>query len=279
MSDEPRQNVGEGDGEEPWELEPREGDAAPGSGNVEVPRVDAGVGAGRPRPRIEAESILELAEEKCPKCGAVLGVNDVVCMKCGYDLRVSAVREVEQRVEHVEEDAGGDAAEPFVTPGRGTPKALVIAGAVVTVAAMVAAGMGVPVGQSGWVVVAAVLLVLYEVVVHTGTGLVAVAAAARISEERFGGEEAVPLAAARVFLAMAVFELVLNLVAFTPYVGPWIAPPVAVAAYWLVVWGLFNKTRTVALVIVLTQVILWVLVRMGMELGAWYHAVPAAAAP
>lgn len=267
MSDEPRQHTGD---DEPWELEPV-GSETPAPGPAPEGHAD------KPTPKIEAQPILELEEERCPKCRAPLGPGDVVCLKCGYDMRANTVRQVEHRTESVDAEPGEAEAEPFVTPGRGSPKALAIAGGVLSITAMIVAGLGVPPDGSTWLVVASVLLVLYEVVLHTGTGLVAVAAAARISEERFGGEEAVQLAAARVFVAMAVFELVLHLVGLTPYrLVAVLAWPLAGAAYWLVVWLLFNKTKTVALVIVLAQVILWVLVRLGMEIATWREGALAA---
>lgn len=269
MSDEPRQHTGD---DEPWTLEPVGADD-PASAPKPAPEGHPE----KPQPKIEAQPILELEEEQCPKCRAPLGPGDVVCLKCGYDMRANTVRQVEHRAESVDEEPDESDAEPFVTPGRGSPKVLLIAGSILSIAAMVVAGMGVPTGGSTWLVVASVLLVLYEVVLHTGTGLVAVAAAARISEERFGGEEAVQLAAARVFVAMAVFELVLHLVGMTPYtLVSILAWPLAGAAYWLVVWLLFNKTKTVALVIVLAQVILWVLVRLGMEIAGWREGALAA---
>jgi len=269
MSDEPRQQTGEN---EPWTLEPVEAD-----GPDSTPKPASEGHADKPHPKIEAQPILELEEDRCPKCSAPLGPGDVVCLKCGYDMLANTVRQVEHRTESVDEAPEESEAEPFVTPGRGSPRALAIAGGVLSVAAMIAAGMGVPPSGSTWLVIASVLLVLYEVVLHTGTGLVAVAVAARISEEPFGGEEAVQLAAARVFVAMAVFELVLHLVGMTPYrLVSILAWPLAGAAYWLVVWLLFNKTKTVALVIVLAQVILWVLVRLGMEIAGWREAALAA---
>lgn len=259
---EPTRERPEGEGHDPLELAPLEpASGSPGAGAEE---------RREPRGEIKAESVLKLQEEHCPKCGAVLGPLDVVCVRCGYDMRANEQRRVEQGVEEV---GGEEEPEPFVTPGRGSAKLWGIVGAVVTVAAMVAAGWGTPPGKGAGVVIAAITLVLYRVLVHTGTGLVAVGIAARINEQKFGGEEALPLAASRIFVAMAAFELIVA--ALPPALGAFgrfAALPVGAAAYWLIVWLLFNKTRTVALVIMLAQVILWVVVQLGMTLSAWHSS-------
>lgn len=271
---------GDGGGEkkvEPFELAPVEpAPTPPGIGGGTGAGEGAGEGAGGPpRGAIKAESVLNVAEEHCPKCGAVLGPVDVVCVKCGYDLLKNEQRKVERKVEEVEE---GAAEEPFVVPGRGGARVWAIVGAVLTVAAMVFAGWGTPPGEGAGVVIAAITLVVYRALVHTGTGLVAVGIAARINEQKFGGEDALGLAAARVFVAIAVFEAITTgLPLLLGTAGKFLGVPLGAVAYWGIVMFLFDKDRTVALVITLAQVILWVVVQLGMELSGWYKAALATA--
>lgn len=260
---EPTADRGGADGErkaEPFELAPVEPAPTPPSLEPE---------AREPRGEIKAEPVLKVQEDRCPKCGVVLGPVDVVCVECGYDLLKNEQRRVERKVEEVEAE---EREEPFVTPGRGSAQVWGIVGAVVTVAAMVFAGWGTPPTAGAGVVIAAILLVVYRVLVHTGTGLVAVGIAARINEQKFGGEEALPLAAARVLVAISVFELIVAALPPLGLLGKIVAFPLGGAAYWAIVWGLFDKTKTVALVITLAQVILWVVVQLGMELAGWYQA-------
>ena len=260
---------------EPFELAPVEPAPAP-PGLAEAP-----ADRREPRGEIKAESVLNIQEDHCPKCGVVLGPVDLVCVKCGYDLLKNEQRTVERKVEEVQDEADGDGeeggGEPFVTPGRGSAKLWAAVGGAATVAAMVFAGWGTPPGEGAGVVIAAITLVVYRVLVHTGTGLVAVGVAARINEQRFGGEDALPLAAARVFVAIAVFELITTML--PPLIGTagkFLGVPLGAAAYWGIVMVLFDKDRTVALVITLAQVILWVVVQLGMELSGWYKAALAA---
>ena len=70
----------------------------------------ASSGSGLPPEKIDAPSILEIEEDLCPKCGNVLKPGEVVCMKCGFDLRTNAAHAPRVGVEHVEEI-------PVVDPG------------------------------------------------------------------------------------------------------------------------------------------------------------------
>lgn len=222
-----------------------------------------------------AGSVLQLEDDTCPKCGAPLAATDVVCLKCGYDLRANTVRTVETgtSTEPGEEDP---TTEEFVTPGGGSAQLWGIVGAFLAVAAMIVAGINVPPAGSGWlVVVGAVVLAVYNIAVHTGTGLAAVAITARIYEQKFGVLE---LAAARMFAAFSLFEAVRHLRLPLGSVGPSVAFALAAGMYFLAVWGLFRKDRTVTLLIVLSHVLLWIVFQLGMVLAEWVHSPHAAAA-
>lgn len=205
---------------------------------------------------------------------------DVVCLKCGYDLRANVVREVETGVaEEPETDPGGEgggAKAVFVQPGRLTVKSLLITGAVLTVGAAVAAGVFAPAGSGAWLVLGLVLLCLYQIVVHSVTGVGAVAVAARMRGARFGSIE---LALGRVFVAFSLFQLIsrlrLPLGWSVANVGlPWV---LACGAYFGALMILFRKDRATTALIALAHFILWILLNAGMELsrmvGSAIHAL------
>jgi hypothetical protein len=233
-----------------------------------------------PAARIDAAPILNLEEERCPNCGVEVQPGDLVCLKCGYDFKANTVRTVRT------EGPGGagegaDAEEAFVPEpgekgGRGGARVWVVIGAVLTVGAMVVAGLAMPGGAAWYVVLGGVVLVLYNVAVHTATGFGAVAIAARVCEQRLGSFEQ---AAARIFTAYAVFELVRHVqIPALGRFGPTVVHVLAGGAYFLAVWGLFRKSRAVTLLIVLTHFVLWIVFELGMVLSGAVHAARAAAA-
>ncbi len=97
---------------------------------------------------------------------------------------------------------------PSWSPTWGSPRVLAIVGSVCFLAAMITAGANVPEGKSFWLIFGSVVLIIYEVLVHTGTGVVAVAVSARICEQKFGNFE---LGVSRVYAAFAAFEMVYQL--------------------------------------------------------------------
>jgi hypothetical protein len=128
-------------------------------------------------------------------------------------------------------------------------------------------------------VIGLVVLCLYRVALHTATGVVAVGVAAHLQGEKLGR---VDLAAARMFAAFALFQLLTQLRVPSAYsvisVGvPWL---LALAAYWGAVLILFRKDRAGATVIALAHFVLWVLLNAGMSLavavGAGIAGLPAA---
>jgi hypothetical protein len=234
--------------------------------------------AAPPRAVINRESVLRLEDDTCPKCGSALKPGDVVCFRCGYDLKANVVRTVEARGpdDSEEGEGSGGGADEFVTPGIGSAKVWAIVGTVLTVAAMILAGVFVPQEKAGWLRVAgAVFLALYNIVVHTGTGVVAVAVAARIVEERFGSLE---LAVARVFAAFSLFEAIRHVRLPLGALSTTAAYVLAAAAYYLAIWGLFRKNRTVTLLIVLVHVVLWIVFQLGVMLAAAAQGTQAGAA-
>src|SRR5262249_21993167 len=104
---------------EPLPLEPL-GSTAPAPVPASKPAVA--------RPTLAEKPLLELAEHMpCPRCGAEMSVDGVVCMKCGYDRAAGGVRETAVG-DPVEKPAEPSIPE-FGAPGRLDSLALTIIGA------------------------------------------------------------------------------------------------------------------------------------------------------
>lgn len=227
-------------------------------------------GASTPGAGTGARPIFELADDRCPRCGEPLPTEAVVCVKCGYDQRANTVREVETGVVEVAEPATAPkAAKPdFVTPGKLSPKALGIAGAVLTVAAMVAAGVYAPVRSFG-VIAALVLLTIYTIAINSATGVAAVAVAARLNSQPFGRLD---VALARMFAAFALFAAVIRtrpLLLGSPLLSMGVSFVVGALLYFGAIMLLFKKDRKTTSVIALAHFILWILLELGPVLGTW----------
>jgi hypothetical protein len=259
-----------GEPNEHYELEtPGEPDAAPSPAPAAPAPATKPVPPPPAPPRPEPEkvpSLLELAEDECPKCGTVLSPSAVFCIKCGYDMRTNEVRTPRLGVEHVEEKpAVPEHEKVFSAEGRGNLNVLLGVGAALTVGAMVVAGLKSPPGF--FTVAASVVLSLYETVLHTGTGLVAVLIAARLADLRPGRLD---LAVARIFVAFASFQL-LHQVTFGEYqiLVTILMYAAALAAYWGLVMLLFRKPRMVAVTVMVAHFLLWIAVTMGIELAKY----------
>lgn len=225
--------------------------------------------------KIEAQPILDLAEDDCPKCHAPLKPDAVVCMKCGYDLLANTVRAPEVGEQIVPPSTAEDAAPgEFSTPGRGSAKTVAIIGAVIALGAMIAAGVNSP---PHFVPVSSrVILTLYETLLHTGTGVFAVFLAARLSEMRLGNVE---LAAARMLTAFATFQLFTHLgLDGPPLLVRTTLFLLGATAYWGLVMLLFKKSRVEALLVTLIHMILWIIVQLGSVLTAWSNPSPSSVA-
>ncbi len=271
MSDSPRTPSDDADGGP--DSVPAEGDGLPVARPVSLPTPSVGGSGGTILP----PQIFDLAEDRCPKCGNVMGTTDVVCLKCGYDFRANAVREVETGEANVAL-ATDEPKVPveFVMPGRLSAKTLGIVGGVLAIGALVASGVFAPSGGA-WVVVGLVVLCAYQIVLHTATGVAAVAVAAKLSSERFGRHD---LALGRMFVAFSLFQLLTRVRVPTGYttLNVALAWAVALAAYYGTVMILFRKDRAEAALIALSHFMLWILLNAGMELSGLVGAAVAAGA-
>ncbi len=216
----------------------------------------------------DAPPLLELAEDKCPKCGMSLRPDAVFCIKCGYDLRTNEVRKPKVGVELVAEKPPEEAKE-FSTTGRGNVKLLLGIGGAISLGAMVMAGLNAP---PGFRVVAAVILSLYEIILHTGTGMVAILIAARIAELKPGNLE---LAAARMLVAFSSFQLI-HSITFGEYptLVKLLMYPLALAAYFGLIMLLFRKPRSIVISVLVAHAVLWLAVEAGMELASYVNSAP-----
>jgi len=167
-----------------------------------------------------------------------------------------------------EDDAEGEAKKPFVEPGIGSPYVWAIVAGVLTVAAAVAGGITTPGPR-----VAAVLLTIYNIAFHTGTGVAAVFVAARVLSRPFGQVE---LAAARMATAVASFALLANLNIALLGTSRWEELVLATIVYVGWVAALFRLWGRELGIVVCAHFGLWVLIGMGVLLSQW--ASPASTA-
>jgi hypothetical protein len=159
--------------------------------------------------------------------------------------------------------------EDFVRPGFGDARVWGITGAVLLVGAMIATGVNVETR-----VLANIFLTMYNTLLHTGTGVVALFAAAILTEHRLGAFE---LAAARMFTAVAAFALVFSLNINIVGEGweQWKGEEVIMAAlaYVLLVAALFGLWGWRSLLYVVgSHFFLWLIMYVGMLLSAHVRA-------
>lgn len=222
-------------------------------------------------------SLLELADDHCPKCGAVMAPDAVVCVKCGYDLRANEARSsvVGKAVEvpSLLDDTKAEPAEasgPFVRPPAGTwenERVLGAAGGVIALGGAVAAAINTPASSTS-VTIGAAALALYSVLLHTGTGLAAVGIGAAIAERPYGS---IRVAASRVFVAYGAFELIKDLhLDFTG--GPILKIIAAGLVYFLILWGLFRRTARETGIVAVSHFIIWFVLMLSGQLYAWVQA-------
>ena len=246
--------------------EPHEPAPPAKSGRVTIPLA---------RPAGDEAAPLGIVDDTCPRCHATLAHDAVMCVKCGYDLKANVVREPGVGVVEVEPPRSTPADTDFVVPGRGSAQVLATTGVFLTLGALIFSGMNAE--RAGfWVVVGTIALTLYNIAVHTGTGIAAVIAAARLCEQKFGRLD---IAAARMFVAVSLFHLVtalhIPIHAGLAQVLKWAA---AMGLYYLAVWLLFKKDRYGAMLIALSHFGLWVLLQLGSQLSGWLGAATNSAA-
>lgn len=161
----------------------------------------------------------------------------------------------------------------FVRSGFGDAKAIAIAGGVLTIAAVFATAITTSGSE-----VAASFLTLYAILVHAGTGVVAILLAAALADRKAGD---LALAGARMLAAVAAGVLVyhINITLFsTSKTEEVILGGVAYALVVLVLFRLWGpRTREFTTLLAL-HFALWLIIRIGMELAVWAQPAAKAAA-
>ncbi len=161
----------------------------------------------------------------------------------------------------------------FVRTGFGDAKAVAIAGGVLTIAAVFATAITASGSE-----VAASFLTLYAILVHAGTGVVAILLAAALADRKAGD---LALAGARMLAAVAAGVLVfhLNITLFSTSKTEEVILGGAVYALAVLVlfrlWG--PRTREFTTLLAL-HFALWLIIRIGMELAVWAQPMAKAAA-
>lgn len=127
--------------------------------------------------------------------------------------------------------------------------------------------------------IAAVVLMLYKVVVHTATGVAAVWIAALLSEQRLGKVE---LAAARMFAAVSAvalfFSVRISIFGDSPVERNIWSAVFGALAYLGLVAGLFRIWGHKLIFVIGSHLGLWLLMQVGLMLHGYLSSVHAAAA-
>lgn len=156
--------------------------------------------------------------------------------------------------------------EPIVRPGFPGSNALIVIGAILTLGAVGLAGYFAPNHA-----VARCLSTLYDIAVHTGTGIVALMVAALFTERKFNDPK---LGAARMYVLVALLYTIVNTsIPIPTKTDEWI---LGLCAYILALWGLFRLPRHDLTIIGVTHAGLWLIVKFGATLEAFIAARPAA---
>jgi hypothetical protein len=154
--------------------------------------------------------------------------------------------------------------EPFVKPGFGDVKTLLIVAGVLLLAACVISGINAKAG-----VLAVVALTLWQGVIHTLTGVAAISIASYFEERPIG---AIDLAAARMAVVVSAFLAVarLNL----PLPGIIDELLAAAGVYWFTLWILFRRDATSLFLAAAAHFVCWLAVYITISLSVWAAIVP-----
>jgi len=253
-----------------YNLEPEESpDSAQhaGASTPGEPAAPEGAAPTAPGPR---PSLLDEAggPDTCPNCGAPMpDAEAVLCLHCGFDQKQNRVIKTKVGVEEVADPADAE----FVRPGRLGFRAPFFAGAILVLLAAILSGVHADTRP----ILHAVATFLFAPV-YAGIGVAAVMITAVLMEDRFGRLE---LAAARMFLAVGIADAAWH-------AGQTIDAHSAVrflaggvlgaGLYFAVVWWFFRLNRTVASLVAILHVSLWLIFRGLLTLEALLASSPKA---
>ncbi len=161
-----------------------------------------------------------------------------------------------------------DKAEVYIKPGWDGLKVLLIVGGVALLIAVVASGVN---ASDHWLAKSG--LTLYNVLLHTGTGVAALGIAAFFDQKRLGQLD---VAAGRMFVAVSAFAMVFRLrflggtgldsTAFAFIEYP-IYLLIGAGLYAAILFGLFRFDRHRFAIVAGVHFVLWILVYIGMMLN------------
>jgi len=154
---------------------------------------------------------------------------------------------------------------PYVKEGFGTAEQLAMIAGGVFLAAIITTCLTAT--SRGRVWYADGISTAYSTLLHTLTGVLAVFIGAYVVQRPLGN---IALAAARIGLAVCVFQLILHL--NIPPSGRFDETLLAVAGYCGVLWGLFRFKRDELMVVVCSHASLWMIFWLSSVLYAWSAA-------
>lgn len=248
-----------------------------------------------------------------------MALTDVVCIACGFDTRTgtsvpaaeatrmssttdganaAAAASVGQSsaiggtasaaigagvsgAEAMHAEAAKEDEQPISPDAKPGLKVLLGVGAVAAACALVVIAAGAPAGAGIWIISGRVLLGVYDIAIHTGTGVVAVVLAGLLLKKPVGRLD---LAAGRMLVAFSVFLLVSKI---QPGALGWFGVLMMLAmgagAYWVTLLLLFRRnvqeTHTIACAHAGLYLLVWLGTSLGLALGAAEKTLPNAPPP
>lgn len=191
-----------------------------------------------------------------------------------HDPEVAAALGPKKKRKAKREDETPEGEKPLVRAGMGPWRFWAGAGGVALLAGLVLAALDVSGGsvamRDKWFWHS--LLVVYNGLLHTGTGVAAIFVTAQILERKFGSVE---LATGRMLAAMGAFLLVFHLPITLLPVGKLEEWALAALAYVLVLAVTFRFGRVALAIVVGAHFGLWLIVQLGMTLSQWTVTAPA----
>lgn len=218
------------------------------------------------------------ATVSCPNCEAAVPVGTSVCPKCGRPMPLDTSTLPRGKVVSPAPAAAASPTAPeFSTAAPGKQKLYLIVGCVLALGAAIATiyyggrhevgGFPAFMRQIGRAV-----LTLYNIALHTGTGVLAVWVAAVYSKQRFGSFES---AVARMFMLVSTFFLLLAIeLPLGQIISGITSLILASGLYWLLAMVTFNKKAEHVNTLALVHLTLFFVFWLGVQLVRWVESGP-----